>query len=245
MIAIAGDLVADPSRPDGVAGLAGRIAIGAAAGGSAVELIARVGDDPPGDALLLALSRAGVGHAAILRDPALPTPRFGMAGAAPAGASGHSAAAIPSVDVEDSLPNDEWDDALADEASHDQIRAVNGSGSDPVAGLRLRPEDLDLALRYLTDLTVVVLADPSAPGLVAVAAEGAAFAGAALVVVAPSGWAGGDTLPPDATVLVAPDHPADGSFSGLVAEYAVALDGGHSPSDAWAAATSRLGAERT
>ena len=49
-------------------GLAGRAAAAAAAAGAAVELVAKVGDDPVGDALLLALARAGVGHVAVLRD---------------------------------------------------------------------------------------------------------------------------------------------------------------------------------
>ena len=39
-----------------------------------MELVGRTGDDPHGDALLLALTRAGVGHAAVLRDPVRPTP---------------------------------------------------------------------------------------------------------------------------------------------------------------------------
>ena len=51
--------------PDGLAGLA---AVAAAAAGSAVELVAKVGDDAVGDALLLALARTRVGHVAVLRD---------------------------------------------------------------------------------------------------------------------------------------------------------------------------------
>ena len=39
-----------------------------------VELIGRAGDDPHGDALLVALSRSGVGHVAVLRDPVRATP---------------------------------------------------------------------------------------------------------------------------------------------------------------------------
>jgi hypothetical protein len=54
-------------------GLAGHVALAAAVAGSPVELIAKVGDDPAGDALLLALARAGVGHVAVLRDPVHPT----------------------------------------------------------------------------------------------------------------------------------------------------------------------------
>lgn len=56
-------------------GVAGRIAAEAAAAGARVELVAKVGDDPDGDALLLALVRAGVGHVAVLRDGVHRTPR--------------------------------------------------------------------------------------------------------------------------------------------------------------------------
>jgi sugar/nucleoside kinase (ribokinase family) len=52
------------------AGLAASIAIAAANEGARVELIGKVGNDPAGDAVLLALSRQQVGHVAILRDPA-------------------------------------------------------------------------------------------------------------------------------------------------------------------------------
>lgn len=39
-----------------------------------MEVAGRVGDDPEGDALLFALSKASVGHAAVIRDPARHTP---------------------------------------------------------------------------------------------------------------------------------------------------------------------------
>ena len=50
------------------------VALAAAEQGAAVELIGRAGDDPAGDALLLALAGAHVGHVALLRDPTRPTP---------------------------------------------------------------------------------------------------------------------------------------------------------------------------
>ena len=49
------------------------IVLAAAGAGATVELIAKLGDDPAGDALLIALARAGVGHVAVLRDPVHPT----------------------------------------------------------------------------------------------------------------------------------------------------------------------------
>jgi hypothetical protein len=62
---------AEPAGPDGRACL---VALAAAERGAAVELIGRAGDDAAGDALLLALAKANVGHVALLRDPARPTP---------------------------------------------------------------------------------------------------------------------------------------------------------------------------
>ena len=62
---------AEPAGPDG---RACRVALAAAERGAAVELIGRAGDDPAGDAMLLALAGAHVGHVALLRDPARPTP---------------------------------------------------------------------------------------------------------------------------------------------------------------------------
>jgi hypothetical protein len=61
---------AEPAGPDG---RACRVALAAAERGAAVELIGRAGDDPAGDAMLLALARAHVGHVALLRDPLRPT----------------------------------------------------------------------------------------------------------------------------------------------------------------------------
>lgn len=58
-------------------GGAGLIAQAAAESGVRAELVGSVGDDPDGDAVALALGQAGVGHAALLRDPAGSTPRAG------------------------------------------------------------------------------------------------------------------------------------------------------------------------
>jgi sugar/nucleoside kinase (ribokinase family) len=62
-----------------LAGMAGETARAAAATGAEVQLVGRVGGDPAADALLLALAAAGVGHVAVLRDPARPTPVEGEA----------------------------------------------------------------------------------------------------------------------------------------------------------------------
>lgn len=76
MIVVIGSVFLRGNGPDAVPdGLAGRLVLSAAGAGATVELIAKIGDDPAGDALLIALARAGVGHVAILRDPVHPTAR--------------------------------------------------------------------------------------------------------------------------------------------------------------------------
>ena len=59
----------------GASGSAVGIAVEVAASGEPVELVGSIGDDPEGDAVAVALGTAGVGHAALLRDPAGRTPR--------------------------------------------------------------------------------------------------------------------------------------------------------------------------
>jgi sugar/nucleoside kinase (ribokinase family) len=77
----------DDGATDGVApdlaigGLAAGVALAVAASGVHVELVGSIGDDVEGDAVALALGQAGVGHAALLRDPAARTPRRSADGA--------------------------------------------------------------------------------------------------------------------------------------------------------------------
>jgi ribokinase len=69
-------------EPDGelaAGGLAVELALAAARAGAEVELVGSIGDDPEGDRVVVALGRAGVGHAALLRDPATRTPLLGQA----------------------------------------------------------------------------------------------------------------------------------------------------------------------
>ena len=74
MIVVIGSLRLRGAGDDAEAvGLAASIAAAAATDGALVEVIARVGDDPPGDSLLLSLARHHVGHVAVLRDPARST----------------------------------------------------------------------------------------------------------------------------------------------------------------------------
>lgn len=55
-------------------GVAARAALAAAAAGATAQVVGRVGDDPDADRLLMTLATGGVGHVAILRDPARATP---------------------------------------------------------------------------------------------------------------------------------------------------------------------------
>jgi hypothetical protein len=58
---------------------AGRVAAAAAGAGAAVELVGSVTDDAAGDATMIELGRAGIGHAAVLRMPAPTEPRLDAA----------------------------------------------------------------------------------------------------------------------------------------------------------------------
>lgn len=64
-------------------GLAVDVARAAVEAGSSVELVGVVGDDPAGDAVVVGLANAQVGHAALLRDPAAGTSIDGVRGARP------------------------------------------------------------------------------------------------------------------------------------------------------------------
>ena len=73
MIVIVGNPGWRVRDPVGPVGRTCEIALAAAGRGSGVEIVGRVGDDRAGDALMVALAKAGVGHVAVLRDPSHPT----------------------------------------------------------------------------------------------------------------------------------------------------------------------------
>jgi hypothetical protein len=94
VIVIVGPVAVRGAGPDAEPhGLAPTTAVAAAAAGARVELIARVGDDPAGDDLLVALARASVGHVAVLRDAAHATLAL-----APDEADGDVASDTPGLD---------------------------------------------------------------------------------------------------------------------------------------------------
>ena len=51
------------------------IALAARAAGAPADVVGAIGDDADGDRVTVALGKAGIGHAALLRDPSAPTPR--------------------------------------------------------------------------------------------------------------------------------------------------------------------------
>jgi hypothetical protein len=195
------------------AGMASGIARAAAAAGAEVQVVGKVGEDPGGDAVLLDLAAANVGHVAILRDPSRPTP---------------ASAPAPS------------DEPAFDDADGDPSTPEDGDPMTVAAGLSLEPADIELALRYLPDYRVLVVADSLAESSLRVALAAASWNGAALVVIVPAGskqTPAGD----GATVIEAPPNDPDDAFAGIVGAYAAAIDRGEEPAEAFASASSTLG----
>jgi hypothetical protein len=211
-------------------GLAADVAAAAHSQGSSVELVGKIGDDRAGDAVVLALGRVGVGHAALLRDPARPTPVLSaVAVSTELATAGEAADALPA-------------DVLAGDGGDDGPRLeVELLPPDPAARPGLEAGDISLALRYLAETRVVVLAEPLPEDAVAAVVEGATFAGARLVVLVPPG-ATPPPLPPEATLLEAPAVD-DGSFGRVVGAFAAGLDAGTEPAAAFAEAVLEAGWE--
>ena len=81
MIVVLGRPHVHRPEPDGElepGGLAVELALAAARAGAEAELVGSIGDDPEGDRIVVGLGRAGVGHSALLRDPATRTPLVGQ-----------------------------------------------------------------------------------------------------------------------------------------------------------------------
>ena len=190
------------------AGLAADVAAAAASAGSTVQLVARIGDDPAGDALLLGLTRAGIRHVATLRDPAHLTSVIGDA-----------------AEAIDPIPDDDEADDEADDVA---------GGDEPVAAPRstLDPEDIGLALRYLADFRVIVVVHPD-PVVLPEVVVAASWGNAHLVVVTAPGAPAPDGVPADALVLAAPHDGA--AVGALLGRYAAAIDAGEAPAGAFKA----------
>ncbi len=220
MIVVVG-LAAYSATADGqgtAAGPAVDVAAEAARRGAAVELVGKVGDDGAGEAVVLALGRLGIGHSALLRDPARPTPVLAIDDTPEPG----GAAEVAGVDA-------------------DELPAVSLLPVDPGRRPSLESGDIQLAMRYLAEARVVVVADRLAGAALRAAVEGAEFAAARLVVVVAAGSIPAD-LPADATVLEAPAAD-DGSFARVVGAFAAALDSGLDAEAAFGAAMEKSGWE--
>jgi len=163
-------------------GTAARVAVAARSAGAGVAIVGLVAGDAVGDATVVELGRAGVGHAALLRQP-------------------------------------------------------GGGGLRP-----LDRADIELGLGYVPECRVLVAAEPLDPDALSAAAEAAAYHGAALIAVTPSGAASPEGLPESATVLEEPEEDA-GAFAELVGRYAAALAAGKPAPQAWQDAVGETGWE--
>ena len=188
-------------RPSAAAGLPVTIAAAAADLDHEVQLVGRVGEDPAGDATLLALSRSGIGHVAMLRDPGSVTPALPQP--------------EPGTDEIATDPLTEAEEALT-------------SGLSTIEAPTLDPGDVELALRYLANPTVIVVAEALDDGALQVAADAAAYAGASLIVIADGGAPPARALD-EAIVLGAPVDDPDGVFARTVGAVAAAIDAGTDP----------------
>jgi hypothetical protein len=190
-------------EPDG---LAPSIASAAAAAGARVELISKAGDDPAGDAVLLALAQAGVGHVATLRDPSRLTP----------------------VRAQPDEPTDPAVDESIEAATDAAVGGGSGNPPEEAASAALRPTldaaDVSLALRYLTDFGVLVAVHPSSE-LLAEAVSAAGWAGGRLVVVLEPDGDVPAGVPADALVVAARADDAEG-VGARIGRYAAALSRG-------------------
>jgi hypothetical protein len=188
------------------AGTASRVALAAARAGRLVQLVGKTGDDPAADAIVLDLARGGVGHVALLRDPARPTP----------------VDPGPGEDLDTPDPTDAAD-------------GTTTSPMSAAAGPALEAADVDLGLRYLSDYRVIVLAEPTGSDVVAIASDAARWAEARLIIVVGAAQTVPDGLPADVVVFEAPESDPDGVFAQLVGGFAAALDGGTDPEVAFRA----------
>jgi hypothetical protein len=193
----------DEPAPDG---LTPEIAVAAAAAGARVELISKAGDDPAGDAVLIALARAGVGHVATLRDPARLTPVRPLPNEPTDPAEPALDGAIPAPEGESDTPS--------------SARSEPPSDPDPT----LDAADVALALEYLTEFEVLVAVHAS-PELLAEAISAARYSGARLVVVVPPESDVPSGVPADALVVAAAADDAEG-VGPRIGRYAAALSRG-------------------
>jgi hypothetical protein len=140
-----------------------------------------------------------------------------------------------------SIPTPEAPDpASADLALFDEPDGEPRPADSTPAGPVLEPADIELALRYLPDYRVLVIADAIPAESLEVVLAASRWSGAALIVLIQHD-SEPPALSPEATVLEAPDGDPDGAFAGVVGAYAAALDRGEEPAEAFATASTAGG----
>ena len=226
MIVVVGRVAYRPSvsgTPDSAVGLAASIAGAAAARGASVEIVTKIGGDPQGDALLVALAHQKIGHAAVLRDNEVATHVV----------SPFASAAQPESDLDIDLM-DLIESDLDLEAS-----------LDPAVGApELDAADVQMALSYLTECEVIVVADPIDAATAQVVADAARFAEANVIAVVAESRPFPAVIP-GVTVFDAPDDDPEGRFAQVVGAYAAGLASGQAASDAFESALGGTGFEET
>jgi len=231
-------LARDGSEEPRLVGLVASVALAASAEGAAVQLISKLGDDPDGDAALLAMGRAGIGHVATLRDAAHRTPVVHWLG------SDAAAGAL------DGVPDDDDDESIdADDRSGEAATGAAVKPTDPTDRPLLDPADVELALRYLPDIAVVVVIEQETAISLVAAAEATAASAHVIVVLPGDGQVGDETggsdaLPAEALLLAAPTNGDRDAFGILVGRYAALVDKGTSPKQAFDRALAGQSAER-
>ncbi len=226
MIVVIGSPLFMPGSDGGLAragGLAAGVATVAAAAGRTVQLVGRVGEDPAGEATLLAVARAGVGHVATLRDAARPTPALDPID----GEADDAGADDLAVPVEALIVGE----ASGASPGLDEDRRATGSSLGPVRfghARSRRPRARAAVSRLVRGGGDRRAARPAAQ---AVVADAAAYAGATLIALVGSADEG-RAAPAAAIVLEAPASDPDGVFARTIGELAAAIDGGTDPATA-------------
>ncbi len=238
VIVVVGDPILRPAgvgAPSHAGGSAAAVARACTAAGATVQLAGKVGDDPAGDEILLTLTRDGIGHVALLRDAGTIT------------VVGPAAVSAGAVDDDAADPTDGATFDATGPGVDPGPDAVDDVGA-PAPVSALAPEDLDLALRYLTSFAVLIVAQPLSAATLAVAVESAAYSGAHLILIdateAETAALAGVPVD-DITSLLSPADDPEGQFAGLVGRYAAGLDGGAAPAAAFRAALGSAGWEPT
>ena len=132
------------------------------------------------------------------------------------------------------------DPAAADLAPFDEPEVAQASQDPGAPGPTLDAADIELALRYLPDYRVVVVADALSGAALEVVLAASRWSGAALVILVPAG-SDAPTLTSEATVIEAPEVDPDDEFASVVGAYAAALDRGEEPAEAFATASASAG----